>query len=553
MRLASLIGPQPVFPSLAMVTLSAASSFAGTPSLPTAPPASAQSASSGDASYIDASVRVDGLILDWAFVDVDLDGKDELALSTRTPRGERELRLHRMGPKSVDPKPYATIPILKDIVAWTFADVRADLEGRELILLTRQGAWSFDPRKKGYKGNIQRLLEVQLLYDVPSPRALPYWSYVLKSKAKGGERLLLPDRTGFKTYGPNPQAKEGELPWHALATFRRTNGSTPADPSDQERRKREAKLEGDRKQARFSVTVGEGNRPFLGSGATSSLIEDDFRIQAPALFDVNGDGRRDMLLIDGDRLNVHIANAAGIPERPTRVEPLPDYLEQDGRRAALRVVDIDGDGTKDVLGIWSEDIEGFENAQWRIYVMRSTKTRLLPEKPTQVLRFKAAELRATVADVDGDGRPDLAIRRFELPTMLESVTGLEFKYAQLLYLGTNRGRFDKSPALRKESTFDEESVSSVLANRELVMDCSGDGIADLVEVNLSGELGVRRMRKDSSFFGGTTWEIDDGYWKRYASRGSVSSLTVRDLNRDRLGDIISASDSVLTIYLSQKR
>ena len=27
-----------------------------------------------------------------------------------------------------------------------------------------------------------------------------------------------------------------------------------------------------------------------------------------------------------------------------------------------------------------------------------------------------------------------------------------------------------------------------------------------------------------------TWQIDDGYWKQYASRGSVSSLTVRDLN-----------------------
>ena len=31
--------------------------------------------------------------------------------------------------------------------------------------------------------------------------------------------------------------------------------------------------------------------------------------------------------------------------------------------------------------------------------------------------------------------------------------------------------------------------------------------------------------------------IDSGYWKQYASRGSVASLEVLDLNGDRLGDI----------------
>ena len=507
----------------------------------------------GDTSYVDASVRVDGTLLDWTFVDVDEDGRDELALSARNPRGDRELHLHRVRDTSVEPEPYVTIPVLDDIVAWTFADVRADLEGKELVLLTRQGAWSFDPRRKGYRGNIARLCEVQLLYDVPSPRALPYWLYVLDGAAPGCDRLLLPERDGFAAFGPDPRAAEGDLPWTALSHYRRASGWTPPDPNDNSRRRREAEREGEERRARFSLTVGERIAPFLGDGASFSVVDDDYRIQAPALVDVNGDGTRDMLLLDGERLNVFIAGADGLPEKPTRVEELPGYLEHDGERAALRIVDVDGDGDEDVLGIWSEDVDGFENAQWRIYVMRSTADRLLPEKPTQVLRFEAAELRVSVTDVDGDGRPDLAIRRFELPSMLETVTGLEFTYGHLIYLGDRRGTFERKPALKQESVFDEDSVKTVLANRELRMDCSGDGIADLVEVNLKGELGVRRVVKESSFFGGTTWQIDDGYWKQYASRGSVSSLTVRDLNGDNLGDIISASDSTLTIYLSQKR
>ncbi|MEM8710245.1 MAG: VCBS repeat-containing protein, partial [Planctomycetota bacterium] len=460
-----------------------------------------------DASYIDASVRVDGLILDWSFVDIEGDGAKELGLAVRTPRGKRELRFHRMTKTSVEPEPFRTIPILKDIIAWTVADVRPGLEGAELVLLTRQGAWSFDPRQSGYKGNIQKLCETQLLYDVPSPRELPYWPYVLEWG--DGDALLLPQRGGFRIFGPRPgplvAGGDDVLPWKALATFQGTADRAPIDPEDDKRRAADAKREGERREVRFSATVGDDLRPFMGTGSGGSIVDDSFRIQAPALVDLDGDGRRDMLLLDGDRLKVYMATAAGIPSKPSRIEALPEYLVRDDSRAALRLAEINGDGRIDLLGIWSEDVYGFKNADWRIFAMLSTPERLLPEKPDQLLRFKAAEIRATVTDVDGDGRPDLSIRSFELPSILESVTGLEFKYSQLLFLGTKRGRFDRRPALKQERTFDEEGVASVLANRELKLDCSGDGVADLVEVNLAGELGVRRLRKKSSFLGGDSW------------------------------------------------
>ena len=506
-----------------------------------------------EASYVDASVRVEGELLDWSFVDVDGDDQAELALSLRTPRGERELQLHRTTASSIDPKPFQKVAMLKDIVSWTFADVRPDLDGRELVLLTRQGAWSFDPRRSSYRGNIERLLNTDLLYDVPSSRDLPYWKYVLDPYG-GSERLLLPRRGGFEIFGPAPVTNgEGEVPWATLQSFQSTSGTAPIDPEDQERQREKAEADNDRRRARFSATIGDTLRPFLGEGVGLALLDDSVTLQAPAVVDVNSDGRRDMLLLDGNLLRVHLATAAGIPKSPTRVEELPEYLRKDGQRASLRIVDVDGDGDMDVLGIWREKIKGFENGQWRVFVMRSAKDRLLPAEPTQVLRFEGAALRTTVADVDGDGRPDLAIRRFQVPSMIETVTGLEFRFAHLLYLGKKNGTFDKRPALRDEKTYDEESIAEIIANRELVMDCSGDGIADLVEVDLKGRLAVRRLRKDSSFFGGTSWKIDGAPWKQYASRGSVESLDVIDLNGDKLGDIVSASRSVLTVYLSQWR
>ncbi|MEM9799666.1 MAG: VCBS repeat-containing protein [Planctomycetota bacterium] len=506
----------------------------------------------GEASYVDASVRVDGTLLDWHFVDVEGDGKNELGVAIRTPRGRRELHLFRTSPTSIEREPYRKIPILDDIIAWTFADVRPDLAGRELVLLTRLGAWSFDPRKTGYRDNIAKLCETELLYDVPSPRALPYWSYVVEG-GRNGDALLLPQRTGFSIYGPVERASDDALPFGPIATFRAPREMTPIDPEDVQRRQDEAQRNSERRSERFSLTIGDAFRPFLGREVGESLVDDSVRLQAPAFVDLDGDGRRDMLLLDGDRLSVHMASADGIPERPTRVETLPDYLRHDERRAALRLVDIDGDGREDVLGVWNEETDAIENGQWRIYVMRATKDALLPAKPTQVLRFEAGTLYATVADVDGDGRPDLALRNFDFPSMIDTVTGIEFRYSQLLYLGTKRGVFDRRPALKKERVYDEESVQQIISKKVLQLDCSGDGIADLVEVDLYGRVGVRRLRRDSSLFGGTTWQLDDGYWKQYASRGSVDSLQVVDLNGDGLGDIVSASSSVLAIYLSKRR
>ncbi len=513
----------------------------------------------GDASFIDASVRVDGKVLDWRFVDVEGDGQVELAISLRTPSGSRELQLFRCSERAIEPEPFRKIPVLKDIVAWTFADVRDDLDGHELVLLTRQGAWSFDPRRTSYKGNIERLARVQLMFDFPTTRQLPYWEYVIQSGEGQLDHLLLPRRDGFEIISPVASAPAApaplgeQLPYASSADFTAQRSSAAADPEDNDERADKARARNRERETRFEVTVGDRFQPFLGEGLSDSLVNDSTSLQAPAIVDLNGDGRDDLLLIGEDELRVHLSGSAGIPAQPTRVEPIPDYLRAGGEDAALRLVDVDGDGRLDLVGLWRAESGGLENAQWRIYVMRSTPKALIPEKPSQVLRFEGAELRATVADVDGDGRPDLALRRFEMPSMIETVTGLEFKYSYLLYLGTKRGLFDRRPALKSERTFDENSIREIIANRNLSMDCSGDGVADLVEVDLKGRLGVRRLRKTSSLFGGDSWQIDEGYWKQYPARGSVQSLKVMDLNGDGIGDIVSAADSVLTVYLSQQR
>ena len=65
-----------------------------------------------------------------------------------------------------------------------------------------------------------------------------------------------------------------------------------------------------------------------------------------------------------------------------------------------------------------------------------------------------------------------------------------------------------------------------------------------------GRIAIHRLRKESGFFSGDSWSLDEGPWKRFETRGSISSLEVLDLNGDGLGDVVSAGGSRLTVLLS---
>ena len=111
---------------------------------------------------------------------------------------------------------------------------------------------------------------VQLLYDVLSPQALPYWLYVLDGAAPGCDRLLLPERDGFAALRAGPARRRGGSPVDRLEPVPRASGWTPPDPNDNSRRRREAEREGEERRARFSLTVGERIAPFLGDGRLSA-------------------------------------------------------------------------------------------------------------------------------------------------------------------------------------------------------------------------------------------------------------------------------------------
>ena len=155
--------------------------------------------------FVEHRVRVDGQVLDRAFVDFGGDGRLDLVVAVRAQaagaaEGRRALHVYALGADgSMSARAEQVIPVMDDVVAWACADVRPD-PGRELLFLTPGGAWSYTPTRRGYRDNIARLVDTALLYDMPDPEELPLWRYVLPARPAGGgagDALLLPGSGGY--------------------------------------------------------------------------------------------------------------------------------------------------------------------------------------------------------------------------------------------------------------------------------------------------------------------------------------------------------------------
>ena len=484
-----------------------------------------------DVFFVDASLELDGRLLSWETVHGLPDGEVDLVLAVER-NGVRELRVHAVLADRVDPKPRRLVPMLDDIVAWGATELR-DEPGKELLLVTPGGAYSYSLTRDGYRDNARQLARAELIYDVPDPEALPRWRYVLPNFAANGRAaVLLPERDVLALWTP----KDGEP-----ALYERTASYARMPVA---RDGVEVSIGGDDS----GVREGSGDSgPFLLSEG-GTLLADAHAYRAPALVDVDGDGRLDLVDLVLDQLEVRLDAAA----EPTRVESFPAYLRQGEEDLDFAFHDLDGDGKQDLIVRARGEGGGVRNTTIRLLLLVNDGTRLLPPEPTQVLRFDAASVRFAVRDIDGDGRPDLIVRTFSLPSMLQAVTGPEFTLTHLVYFG-ERGGFARQPALRHVETFDESGASAAIANYEWELDCDGDGIVDLCAVDLSGKISVRRLRKQSSFLRGTRWELDTTPWRTFDARGSIGSLVVRDLNGDGLGDLVSAGPERLTIYLSRRR
>jgi hypothetical protein len=503
-------------------------------------------------SFVPITINVEGEVLDSRFEDIDGDGRGDLILSVLA-RGSgessrREIQIYPMDANGTFALvPETVVGVYDDVIMWGIADVRPE-PGRELLFMTRTGAWSYSPTLPGYKDNIRRLATCDLIYQMPDPRDLPGWHYVIEQSPR--DLLLLPGATGVTLWGPPRGAPAAD----ATDDYERITGYGSGSGDALFSVKAPGAVRASAGGLKLSIDTGSNKALFLDSGPTAfaALLQADVKYRAPALADVNGDGRMDLLIQKGKNLSVYVADANGLPSRPTRTEVLPAFLDKEDSDLNLNLHDLDGDGDIDVLAWLSPKSDGLKKRVLSYFVMLNDGTRLLPSEPDQVLRFKGSDTYSEVTDVNNDGRPDLVITKYDLPELTDVLTGFNFRRSAYVYFAADKQPFERKPSLRDEQSFDIQSLQDALVRRRIAADLSGDDIADLVEVDLSGRVAIRRLGEEKGFFGGSDWTIEKHAWKRFDMGGDLSTLQVTDINGDGIADLVNQREHGVSIMLSRR-
>jgi hypothetical protein len=488
-------------------------------------------------------------------VDVDGDGRRDLVLAARVLRPglppRRELRIHPMrADGTVALQPSVTLPVPDDVIVYGCADVRPD-PGRELILMTRSGAYSYSPRAEGLREGVRRLASTELLFQVPSSRDLPAWTYVLERKG-APDLLLLPDAAHTALWGPRPvDGSDGSPEAGDYARYADYGAATPSAGFSV---KAPGAVRASAGGLRVSIDTGSDKDLFLGESpsAYAAMLQAEAHYRAPALADVDGDGREDLLIYQDKQLAVHLSGPDGPSAQPTRVEPLPDYLDHPADELILNLCDLDGDGDVDVYARLSPRQENLDHVVFSYFIMLNDGRRLFPEQPAQRLRFEGSGTDSAVIDVDADGRPDLVITKYELPRLRDLVSGFRMRRSAYVYFAGKDAPFERKPGLRDEQSFTIDSLQDALVNRHVPGDLSNDGVADLVEMDVSGHVAIRRILREGSLFGGGKWSVERSPWKRFDLGLDLTMMRIEDVNGDGLMDIINPTDSGVSLLLSRK-
>ena len=519
---------------------------------PAAPAAPAGAEGDSDAvAFTQLNLDVEGELLDTRFCDMDGDGRRDLVVAVLARRpglaARREIRIHPMAADGTVPlEAGRVIAVPDDAIVWGCADVRAE-PGRELLLMSRSGVHSLSPQVEGLRDNLRRLATRDLLYQVPSASSLASWSY---SIARPGrlDLLLVPGAEGLSVWGPAERAEGRGDGYTPLAEL---GGPSVAPFSVKSPGAVQASTGG----LRISIDSGRNRGLFLedAPAAWAAMLQAELRIPAPALADVDGDGRQDILFLDDKTLRVHLAEDAGFGGAASRTETLPDWLDPGEGRLILNLRDLDRDGDVDVYARLAPRQDSLDKVNFTYFILLNDGRRLFPEQPHQVLRFEASGTESEVTDVDADGRPDLVVTKYELPSLAELAGGFRLTRSALIYLaGEGDEPFGRKPVLRDEQVFSIDSLQDALVKRQIAGDLSGDGIADLVEVDLTGRVVIRRITYEDSFFGDGEWRVEEAPWKRLDLGADLARLQLEDVNGDGLADLINPGKESLALVLSRR-
>lgn len=219
--------------------------------------------------------------------------------------------------------------------------------------------------------------------------------------------------------------------------------------------------------------------------------------------DLNGDDRTDLLLLAENHIHFIAQKADGTLDEPQKI-PVAGAVK------CLQVVDLDGDGRKDLL------LVNFDTANPIRFRLQDAAGRLGPE-----VFFTMPAIRAFCADQFDDGRAAQVVTIAQ-NSGRAAISHFVRKPAEPLAGGFKQGQFEVLPLFKTDK-----------ARRGLAWaDVNGDGLADmLVAEPESGQITISFQEKDGSL----------GSPKTFPTLTGVSDVEVADWNGDGKPEIFLLS------------
>jgi hypothetical protein len=492
-------------------------------------------------------IETQGRLVSWAAGDFDGDGLPDLALAD-VEEDKRTLRVHLQNKASrFSAVPDRNIQVPGAATAWAAGEFRVGEghEGLEFLFLARDGAFI-----RTQAGRLEQLAGAQMLLDIPSEDLLPRWPGVEDIDGDGLDEILLVTWDGFEVLGADGASR----------------GRIPLVPDQPRSPAAEILILGVGRPKMSSEELSDLFVPDDGLGVIEPppLLHAEAWLPRPFLVDVNGDRRMDLAWFQEGKVRLHFQTPEGrfLPQ-PDRILEIPSG--EGFENEILEWVELGGGVASDLLLVRSRSA-GLLSGDWQTWVwfdagMESKEEP--PEAPAEeeapaeveelgdpagIWKLNAGWVQPWVEDIDGDGRPDLALSGWHLDIGLTGRRGASVRHELTSYPALEGGGLDRRAAFKYERNYpvgDLEAFSLVPA---VVPDLDGDGRADLLESTTQGNLEIRpflgkggRMKPGER----ASFEIPLGVM------GSL--VEIRDLNQDGLGDIMVRGPSSWDLFLTHKR
>ena len=256
-----------------------------------------------------------------------------------------------------------------------------------------------------------------------------------------------------------------------------------------------------------------------GHDRLSDVLASSFTIPALSTRDVNGDGRPDLLVEEGDRRGFHLQREDGsFPAKPDVTVDLaifrdsteeaqirPGHTLAIDTSASFKARDLDGDGIPDYVIAHRR----------KVWVFRGGKQGPQFADPFAILKAADDITALQLVRLDGDPHPDLLLVKVQVPTIATLVRGVfgewDVDVAAAGYLNRGGKGFENSPSLKRELVLRLPSILSLMKQPEKVLE-RFEGVRDRFRESVwgdfdgSGTRDVALVSSDSSAL--EVWTVD---------------------------------------------